>query len=232
MACVATPSGTSAARAPHRRGARLASCLDGLPRSLAGEALGLVERSVRIDEAAQGQQRVFRLIAAADERKMDEPVANFNGMLWLALGVLSSGLVAAALVQVLIGLAPFGKLREALARVRGAACAPNAPVGLRQSCRTREPTSFEFCLNALRLVAGFDAELFEARTGLPWSVLSAPLAAARAKGLVMLGADRKPAPTALGRQFLNDLQAIFLPADPPPGRSGRLGVLAMPGTIG
>ena len=84
----------------------------------AGEALGLVERSVRIDEAPQGQQRVFRLIAAADERKMDEPVANFNGMLWLALGVLSSGLVAAALVQVLIGLAPFGKLREALARVR------------------------------------------------------------------------------------------------------------------
>jgi oxygen-independent coproporphyrinogen-3 oxidase len=92
--------------------------------------------------------------------------------------------------------------------------------------------AFEFCLNALRLVAGFDAELFEARTGLPWSVLAAPLAAARAKGLVMLGADRKLAPTTLGRQFLNDLQAIFLPADPQPGRSGRRGVLAMPGTIG
>ena len=75
--------------------------------------------------------------------------------------------------------------------------------------------AFEFCLNALRLVAGFDAELFEARTGLPWSVLAAPLAAARARGLVTLGADRTLAPTTLGQRFLNDLQAIFLPGSAP-----------------
>jgi len=92
--------------------------------------------------------------------------------------------------------------------------------------------AFEFCLNALRLVAGFDAELFEARTGLPWSVLAAPLAAAQARGLMTPGADRKLSPTTLGQRFLNDLQAIFLPAHSNPGDSERLAVLAMPGTIG
>jgi oxygen-independent coproporphyrinogen-3 oxidase len=92
--------------------------------------------------------------------------------------------------------------------------------------------AFEFCLNALRLVAGFDAELFEARTGLPWSVLAAPLAKARAKGLLALGGDHRLTPTPLGQRFLNDLQAIFLPAHPSPGGSGRLRDLALPSTIG
>jgi signal transduction histidine kinase len=83
-----------------------------------GKMLGMVERSVRIEEAADGQVRTFRLIAAADESLMAEPVARFNGALWLALGLLGVGLVVAALVQVFIGLAPLEKLRGALGRVR------------------------------------------------------------------------------------------------------------------
>jgi len=73
---------------------------------------------------------------------------------------------------------------------------------------------FEFCLNALRLVDGFDAALFEARTGLPWCSIEAPLAAAVTRGLIATRAGRCT-PTAFGRRFLNDLQALFLPEGPP-----------------
>ena len=76
-----------------------------------GERLGMVERVVRIDALP------LRLIVAADEGLMIEPVARFNTMLWLALGVLGLGLALAALVQVFIGLAPLQKLRAALGRV-------------------------------------------------------------------------------------------------------------------
>ncbi|MBE2259843.1 MAG: sensor histidine kinase [Rhodobacteraceae bacterium] len=84
----------------------------------ADSMLGMVERVVRIDDPAAGLPRSFRLIVAADERLMVEPVARFDGALWLALGVLAAGLVVAALVQVSVGLAPLRKLHGALGRVR------------------------------------------------------------------------------------------------------------------
>ncbi|MCM2289916.1 MAG: sensor histidine kinase [Sulfuritalea sp.] len=83
-----------------------------------GRMLGMVERSVRIDDAADGKPRRMRLIAAADERFMAEPVARFSGTLWLALGALGIGLVIAALVQVFVGLAPLRSVRAALGKVR------------------------------------------------------------------------------------------------------------------
>jgi signal transduction histidine kinase len=83
-----------------------------------GKMLGMVERSVRIDDTPDGKPRSFRLIAAADESLMSEPVARFSGALWLALGILGAGLVVAALVQVFIGLAPLRKLHAALGKVR------------------------------------------------------------------------------------------------------------------
>jgi signal transduction histidine kinase len=83
-----------------------------------GRMLGMVERSVRIDETADGKPRTFRLIAAADESLMSEPVRRFSGVLWAALGVLGAGLVIAALVQVFVGLAPLRALRSALGKVR------------------------------------------------------------------------------------------------------------------
>jgi oxygen-independent coproporphyrinogen-3 oxidase len=70
---------------------------------------------------------------------------------------------------------------------------------------------FEFCLNALRLVDGFDSESFEERTALPRSVIDSACGEARERGLL----EQKGqcwAPTALGRRFLNDLQAMFLPS--------------------
>ncbi len=79
--------------------------------------------------------------------------------------------------------------------------------------------AFEFCLNALRLCDGFDAALFEARTGRPWSDLAGTVAAAEARGLLAAEAGGRWVPTELGQRFLNDLQAMFLPeaADRSPG---------------
>ncbi|MCC6209491.1 MAG: oxygen-independent coproporphyrinogen III oxidase-like protein [Burkholderiales bacterium] len=70
---------------------------------------------------------------------------------------------------------------------------------------------FEFALNALRLIDGFDAGLYAARTGLPALTIEAALRAAEAKRLLERRGGRI-APTGLGRRFLNDLVALFLPA--------------------
>jgi oxygen-independent coproporphyrinogen-3 oxidase len=70
---------------------------------------------------------------------------------------------------------------------------------------------FEFFLNALRLADGFDAPLFEERTGLPLATVSGQLLQASERGLVEESATGRWAPTRLGRLFLNDLQACFLP---------------------
>ena len=70
---------------------------------------------------------------------------------------------------------------------------------------------FEFMLNALRLVEGFPADLFAARCGLPLSLLETRLEAAEGKGLIERGVQRIR-PTERGRDFLNDLVGLFLPA--------------------
>ncbi len=75
---------------------------------------------------------------------------------------------------------------------------------------TRGDLPCEFMLNALRLTSGVPASLFAERTGLPLSVAAHPIAEAARKGLL----DPDPTllkPTLLGRRFLNDLQALFLP---------------------
>ena len=84
-----------------------------------GKYLGLVERSVHLDDSPDGKPHPLRLLAAADAELMAEPVSRFNGALWLALGVLGAGLVLAAVLQVSVGLSPLRALRTALTRVRG-----------------------------------------------------------------------------------------------------------------
>jgi oxygen-independent coproporphyrinogen-3 oxidase len=70
---------------------------------------------------------------------------------------------------------------------------------------------FEFMLNALRLINGFQSELFAARCGLPLSAIESGLKAAEEKGLIERDA-RMIRPTGQGRRFLNDLIGLFLPA--------------------
>jgi len=92
--------------------------------------------------------------------------------------------------------------------------------------------SFEFCLNALRLVEGFDTALFEARTGLSLTAIEPELAEAISRGLLLHGPGDRWQPTPLGRQFLNDLQAIFLAPVRTEGRDLARPGLALPVRIG
>ncbi len=84
-----------------------------------GARLRAVERVMRLDDARPGEARVLRLIAASDEALMEEPIARFENALWIALGALAAGLVLAAVMQVVVGLAPLNRLRAALAAVHG-----------------------------------------------------------------------------------------------------------------
>ncbi len=70
---------------------------------------------------------------------------------------------------------------------------------------------FEFMLNALRLVDGFSEQLFLERTRLPLPALRERLAPLAERGLVAAGDGGHWRPTVKGQQFLNDLQAHFLP---------------------
>ena len=74
----------------------------------------------------------------------------------------------------------------------------------------RADLPFEFMLNTLRLPEGFALQDFTDRTGLPPSVLQEASAKAQSSGL--LHADPTHIrPTERGFDFLNDLQALFLP---------------------
>ena len=68
---------------------------------------------------------------------------------------------------------------------------------------------FEFAMNALRLIDGFDLSLFTARTGLPLHVLRRELEEAEVRGLIERDHLRLR-PTLKGQRFLNDLLQIFL----------------------
>lgn len=74
----------------------------------------------------------------------------------------------------------------------------------------RRDLPFEYMLNALRLREGFLLTDFAARTGLPLSSLAARLREAEQRGLLTVRGD-EVMPTALGFDFLSDVQALFLP---------------------
>ncbi|HET9576772.1 MAG TPA: radical SAM family heme chaperone HemW [Usitatibacter sp.] len=87
---------------------------------------------------------------------------------------------------------------------------------------------FEFMLNALRLVEGFPASLFELRTGMPLLAIERELARAQADGLL----ERDLAtirPTLKGQRFLNELLERFLPSSPA-RRPRRVISIGSPGT--
>jgi len=73
-----------------------------------------------------------------------------------------------------------------------------------------ENLAFEFMLNALRLVDGVPMELFAERTGLGIEHCQAGLDVARSRGLLAIDPHVLQT-TPLGRRFLNDLVALFLP---------------------
>lgn len=122
-----------------------------------------------------------------------------------------------------IGAGAHGKLTDPVAgavvrtaRVRqpGRYLAAETAAGRVEESRrvSADELAFEFFLNALRLVEGFDAALFESRTGLSWASVAGQVADAESRGLLRAEPQDRWTPTLLGRRFLNDLQASFLPA--------------------
>ncbi|HEY0905814.1 MAG TPA: oxygen-independent coproporphyrinogen III oxidase-like protein, partial [Methylophilus sp.] len=74
----------------------------------------------------------------------------------------------------------------------------------------RDDLAFEFMMNALRLVDGVEAGVFQQRTGLPLRSIQATVEAAQAQGLLVPGSS-VIAPTLKGQRFLNTLLEMFLP---------------------
>ena len=70
---------------------------------------------------------------------------------------------------------------------------------------------FEFMLNVLRLTNGFDEDLFAGRTGLSIDILRKRIEPSIDRGLIAAADGHSWRTTPLGRRFLNDLQAEFLP---------------------
>ena len=80
---------------------------------------------------------------------------------------------------------------------------------------------FEYMLNVLRLIDDFAVADYESRTGLAFETVAGAVADAEGKGLLQKVEAGRWRVTELGQRFLNDLQALFLPAGQTlDGRSG------------
>ena len=80
----------------------------------AGRHLSVLERAVTFPNGVAP----LRMAVAQDEGELRAVVADFNRVLWLSLGALALVLIAAAVVQVSVGLRPLVRLRAELAAVR------------------------------------------------------------------------------------------------------------------
>lgn len=128
-----------------------------------------------------------------------------------------------------IGAGAHGKLTDAetgrirrRAKLRQPKAYLAAPVGAQVSSQRlldEWELIFEFALNAFRLTSGFEQSLFESATGLPWSRLEALVSKAVGDGLLCLDGAHL-APTELGRAFVDELVARFLPESPGPEVGG------------
>jgi oxygen-independent coproporphyrinogen-3 oxidase len=79
---------------------------------------------------------------------------------------------------------------------------------------SRAELAFEYMLNALRLKDGFALPQFTERTGLPVTAIAQALEQAERRGLIERDLGRVR-PSVRGFDFLNDLQALFLPPNGP-----------------
>ena len=90
-----------------------------------------------------------------------------------------------------------------------------------------EELPFEFMLNALRLVEGFEVGTFTSRTGLPWETVAARMADLVDEGLIVAaGTCYRASP--LGFQFLNDVLLRFVPEIPKSAGQSELSIAPQP----
>jgi putative oxygen-independent coproporphyrinogen III oxidase len=88
-----------------------------------------------------------------------------------------------------------------------------APAALTRKNVPAADLPFEFMLNALRLVEGFEVETFVERTGLDWTVIAPQVQSLVARQLLVVQGTRLLT-TLVGLRFLNDLLLSFLPETP------------------
>jgi putative oxygen-independent coproporphyrinogen III oxidase len=124
-----------------------------------------------------------------------------------------------------VGAGAHGKLTGEDGSIRRYA-KPGHPLAYMQACEAGSiprnerlldsaDVAFEYMLNALRLPGGFREADFVARSGLAWSAVAGAIERALALGLMEPGGGGNWRPTARGRQFLNELQGLFLPETQP-----------------
>ena len=77
-----------------------------------------------------------------------------------------------------------------------------------------EQRPFEYMLNALRLVDGFDAAGFESMTGVHYAAIDAVVSKLQGRGLLEGTGPGRWRTSAVGRRFLNDILVEFLPSKP------------------
>ncbi len=130
-----------------------------------------------------------------------------------------------------VGAGAHGKLTDAVAGTIVRTTHTREPrryqAGTALEVRTVQPAElpFEFMMNALRLTAGFDGPLFEARTGLRFDHVVPTLVGQQTRGLLRV-VDGQWCPTATGLRFLNELLVEFLGDSPRPlctGMTGHIG---------
>jgi len=117
-----------------------------------------------------------------------------------------------------IGAGAHGKISDQVRGRISRTCKPRSPDRYIKSQETasaqmeqvaQKDLALEFMLNALRLRQGFHPELFERRTGLALGEIETELESAKSRGLLDVS-DHLICPTAKGREFLNELLALFM----------------------
>jgi putative oxygen-independent coproporphyrinogen III oxidase len=86
---------------------------------------------------------------------------------------------------------------------------------------------FEFMLNALRLVEGFELRTFTSRTGLSWEIIAGTMADLVGEGLIAATGTCYRA-TPLGLRFLNDVLLRFVTEIPKTAGQSELSIAPQP----
>jgi oxygen-independent coproporphyrinogen-3 oxidase len=135
---------------------------------------------------------------------------------YLGVGAGAHGKLTAATAGAIVRTAQLREPRRYLATVPAVPARTNVPAA---------ELPFEFMLNALRLVDGFEISTFVERTGLAWEELAPKVdALVRKELLVVEGTRLRSSP--VGLRFLNDVLLSFL-ASPPaemPQTTGSFGL--------
>ena len=128
---------------------------------------------------------------------------------YLGIGAGAHGKISLAPPQRILRTIKPKQPREYQEEARRAGAGLAAAVG-ESAFIAPENLPFEFMLNALRLNEGFTVHDYCRQTGLDLDSVAVKLAEAQGRGLLE-GSSEGWHPTELGRRFLNDLQASFLP---------------------